>query len=64
MAALLLIAIADRTINRFLVNSLREAQNLKDFLEQTGDYRQVGVYEVRKTEGTFTELRQLEQVTQ
>ncbi len=62
MERLLLMAISERTMNRFLVDSLREAQNLKDFLEETGDYREVSVYAVRKI-GAFSQLRELDQVT-
>jgi hypothetical protein len=63
MAPLLLIGVTDRTMNRMMLGSLREAQNLKDFLEETGDYQRVRIYQVRKGEGSLSELRELEQVT-
>jgi len=63
MAPLLIIGVTEQTMNRFMLGSLREAQNLKDFLEETGEYKRVGVYQVRKGEGTLSELRELEQVT-
>lgn len=63
MASLLLIGVTDRTINRLMLGSLREAQNLKDFLEETGDYRRVSIYQVRRGEGSMNELDELEQVS-
>ena len=64
LAALLLIGVTDLTINRYLLGSLREARNLKDFLEQTGDYRRLEIYEARRTSGTLSELKQVEEVEQ
>jgi len=62
MARYLLMAISPRAINRFPVESLREAQNLEDFLEQVGGYREIEVYEVRRAGESFSDLCKLEQV--
>jgi hypothetical protein len=48
MARFLLVAAFQQAVNRFPVGSLREAQNLKDFLEQAGGYRDIEVYQARE----------------
>ena len=40
-------------LNKFEQPSLMEARNLKDFLEQTGDYVSVGLYELELSSGPF-----------
>jgi len=62
MAGILLIGMTERTMNRFMLGSLREAQNLKDFLEQTGEYKRVEIYHVQKAEGPLSELKEIQQV--
>jgi hypothetical protein len=47
------------TINKFEQPSLMEARNLKDFLEQTGDYATVGLYELEISYGPFRKWAEL-----
>ncbi|MDA4116744.1 MAG: hypothetical protein OK455_00170 [Thaumarchaeota archaeon] len=48
-------------IDRFAQGSLREARNLKDFLEQTGEFKTVTIYESEKTIGPLTEWVELKE---
>jgi hypothetical protein len=48
-------------IDRFAQGSLREARNLKDFLEQTGEFKTVTIYESEKTVGPLTEWVELKE---
>ncbi|MDA4131919.1 MAG: hypothetical protein OK454_02160 [Thaumarchaeota archaeon] len=49
------------TVNRFPQRSLIEAQNLKDFLEQTGEYRTVAIFELEKSIGPLRQWAELEE---
>jgi hypothetical protein len=51
----------DGNINKFAHGSLREARNTKDFLEQTGEFRSVSIYESEKTFGPLTEWAELKE---
>jgi len=51
------------SVNRFPQNSLTEARNLKDFLEQTGDYSTVTIYELEKTLGPLQQWAELEETS-
>jgi hypothetical protein len=48
-------------INKFPAGSLTEARNLKDFLEQTGEYSTVVIYELEKTLGPLQQWADLEE---
>ncbi|MGH9919581.1 MAG: hypothetical protein ACRD6W_12045 [Nitrososphaerales archaeon] len=48
-------------VNRFPQPSLVEARNLKDFLEQTGDYRSVAIFELEKSLGPLKQWGELEE---
>ncbi len=48
-------------VNRFPKDSLSEARNLKDFLEQTGEYSTVKIYELEKTLGPLQQWAELEE---
>jgi hypothetical protein len=48
-------------VNRFAQASLREARNLNDFLEQTGEYRTVALYELEKSIGPLRQWAELEE---
>ena len=48
-------------VNRFAQDSLTGARNLKDFLEQTGEYKAVSLYELEKSVGPFRQWAQLEE---
>ncbi len=47
------------TVNRFPKSSMTEARNLKDFLEQTGEFGPVAIYELEKSEGPLTQWSEL-----
>jgi len=60
MRSLVVVALArERLVNRFHQGSLGEARNLRDFLEQTGDYESVSIYELAKSDGPLTQWAQL-----
>jgi len=48
-------------VNRFAQDSLTRARNLKDFLEQTGDYKAVAVYELEKSLGPLRQWAELKE---
>ncbi len=48
-------------VNRFSKDSLVEARNLQDFLEQTGEYSKVTIYELQKTLGPLQQWAELEE---
>ena len=52
---------SDRSVNRFPQASLLEARNLKDFLEQTGEYGEVAIYELEKSIGPLRQWAELEE---
>jgi hypothetical protein len=52
---------SERVVNRFPQASLTEARNLKDFLEQTGEYRAVAIYELEKSIGPLRQWAELEE---
>lgn len=62
MRSFIVVATAsERPVNKFPQASLREAQNLKDFLEQTGEYDTVAIYEFEKSVGPITQWAELEE---
>jgi hypothetical protein len=50
-----------RAVNRFAQASLTEARNLKDFLEQTGEYASVAIFELEKSIGPLRQWAELEE---
>jgi hypothetical protein len=48
-------------VNRFTQGSLIEARNLKDFLEQTGEYRTVAIFELEKSVGPLRQWAELQE---
>jgi hypothetical protein len=48
-------------VNKFAQASLASALNLKDFLEQTGEYEAVALYELEKSMGPLRQWAQLEE---
>ena len=50
-------------VNRFPQASLKEARNLKDFLEQTGEFRAVKIYELEKSAGLSGQWAELEEIS-
>jgi hypothetical protein len=62
MRSLVVVATApDRAVNRFHQASLAEARNLRDFLEQTGDYRSVAIFELETSIGPLRQWTELEE---
>ena len=51
----------NREVNRFPQASLTEARNLKDFLEQTGEYAAVAIYELEKSVGPLSQWTELDE---
>jgi hypothetical protein len=60
MRSLVVVATSERSVNRFLQASLTEARNLKDFLEQTGEYVAVKIFELEKSIGPLRQWAELE----
>ena len=52
---------SERAVNRFPQASLTEARNLKDFLEQTGEYGSVAIFELEKSIGPLRQWSELEE---
>ena len=50
-------------VNRFPQASLIEARNLKDFLEQTGQYGSVAIFELEKSIGPLRQWAELVETT-
>ena len=62
MRSLIVVATTSKgDVNRFPQGSLREARNVKDFLEQTGDYASVAVFELEKSVGPLRQWGELEE---
>jgi hypothetical protein len=60
MRTLLVVATTSRdVVNMFAQASLTEARNLKDFLKLTGEYTNVGVYELEKSVGPLRQWTEL-----
>ncbi|HVC27726.1 MAG TPA: hypothetical protein VND40_06145 [Nitrososphaerales archaeon] len=51
----------ERAINRFPQASLTGARNLKDFLEQTGEFATVAIFELEKSVGPLRQWAELEE---
>lgn len=65
MRSLVVVATSgEGAVNRFPQPSLREARNLKDFLEQTGEFRAVKVYELDKSIGPMRQWAELQEAPQ
>jgi hypothetical protein len=64
MRSLVVVATAsERAVSRFPQASLTGARNLKDFLEQTGEYGSVAIYELEKSIGPMRQWSELEETT-
>ena len=53
--SLLVVAKGSSKLNRFEQNSFQGAINIRDFLEQTGEYDEVTIFQLRSTEGMMKE---------
>jgi hypothetical protein len=62
MRSLVVVATAyTGAINKFPQASLTEARNLKDFLEQTGEFRTVALYELEKSIGPLKQWSEVKE---
>jgi hypothetical protein len=62
MRSLMVVAtMSEHTINRFPQATLIEARNLKDFLEETGEYSGVAIYELVSSIGPLRQWAELEE---
>jgi len=61
MRSLVVVATSERGVNRFTKHSLMEALNLKDFLEETGEFVCVTIYELENPSGPIQQWAELEQ---
>jgi len=52
----------DSSVNKFPAESLREARNLRDFLEETRDYSTVSIYELEQTMGPMQQWTELPEI--
>jgi hypothetical protein len=53
--SLLVVAKGSSKLNRFEQNSFQGAVNIRDFLEQTGEYDEVTIFQLRSAEGMLKE---------
>ena len=53
--SLLVVAKESSKLNRFEQNSFQGAVNIRDFLEQTGEYDEVTIFQLRSAEGMMKE---------
>ena len=62
MRSLVVVAITHlHSANRFHQSSLLEAKNLQDFLEQTGQYEKVSIFELEASQGPIKQWGELEE---
>ncbi len=55
---------SEGNIYKFMQGSLREARNLRDFLEQTGEFRTVGIFESETFMGSLDDWVELKENSQ
>ncbi len=60
MRSLAVVATSARCLNRFSTRGLVEALNLKDFLEETGEFASVSIYEQEASGGRAGEWAELQ----
>lgn len=53
--SLLVVARASSALNKFAPTSLQEAFNLRDFLEQTGEFEEVSIFQLLSETGPMKE---------
>jgi len=59
LTTLLVLGVTESAINKFRASSMTEARNLKEFLEETSDYKWVEIYLVPKSEGPVSKLAKI-----
>ena len=55
---ILVVATGSSALNKFEQNSLQRAYNIRDFLEQTGEYDEVSIFQLRSAEGPLRGMGQ------
>ena len=59
---ILVVGRSGSTLNKFEQTSLQSAFNIKDFLEQTGDYEEVSIFQHSSGEGPVREWVKLGEI--
>jgi len=59
---LLVVARSTSKLNKFAQDSLQGALNIRDFLEQTGEYDAVTVFQLRSVDGAMKEWVALSEI--
>ncbi len=57
---LLVVARSTSALNKFEQGSLQEAINIRDFLDQTGDYSEVSIFQLISAQGPMKEWVKLD----
>ena len=57
-----MLGVTEFVINKFQVGSMIEARNLKEFLDQTGDYKWVEIYLVPRADGPVSKFAKIASV--
>jgi hypothetical protein len=52
---ILVVARSSSAFNKFDQSSLQRAYNMKDFLEQTGEYEEVSIFQLQSSAGPMKE---------
>jgi hypothetical protein len=60
--SLLVVAKSSSKLNKFAHSSLLSAINIRDFLEQTGEYDEVTIFQLRSVEGSMKEWVTLSEI--
>jgi len=60
--SLLVVARSASRLDRFKQPSLRAARNVRDFLEQTGEYERVIIFQLRSSQGPLKEWVSLSEI--
>jgi len=59
---ILVVARSRSALNKFEQTSMQRAFNTKDFLEQTGDYDEVSIFQLSSTDGPMREWVKLNEL--
>jgi hypothetical protein len=59
---LIVVARSSSVVNKFQQSSLLEAYNTKDFLEETGEYSEVSIFQLSTPSGTHEEWVRLNEL--
>jgi hypothetical protein len=59
---ILVVARSSSALNKFEQSSLQRAFNIKDFLEETGEYDEVSIFQLCSTDGPLREWVKLNEL--